>query len=359
MVSRGNLCFLLPGPIDHAVGGYRIAFLYSEFFAKNGWAVRILIPHLKYRPKTRKEFLKAVYWALRSKFKKPLQWFEFHRIQPNYIPFFTGLLPREILVAVGADSMEASISAACEHRTIHFVQGYENWSHEEVYLSELFARAARRVVISKGLLTRMEALGLEATIIPNPVERNNFHIEIPYADRKNFSIGFMVHEQPLKAWRVAWNAALLLQAKYPEVQIHCFGTDVRPAELPETVSYLRSPDRKELRTFFNSLRVFLAPSLSEGWGLTPSEAMQCGCCVVASDIDGHREFMVHETNGLLASPGEPEAFYIAAEAILMDPKLGERLAAQAVQSMKQYSMETSIAAWEPILKELADSSAHI
>jgi glycosyltransferase involved in cell wall biosynthesis len=354
--SGRDVCFLLPGPIDRAVGGYRIAFLYAERLKSRGWNVRVVIPHLMRAPISMFESLKSRYWMMRSRIRKPLNWFGFENTSPLYIAHFVGIHDNEVLVAVGADSMEGAIAARTESRTIHFVQGFENWSHDESRLSELYRRAARRVVISQGLWKRMRDQNLTATLIRNPVEPNHFYVEIPYKDREPLSIGFMIHEQPLKAWRVAWRAILLLKDRYPNLEVHCFGTDPRPAELPAAVSYLQSPDRKTLRGFYNTVRVFLAPSLSEGWGLTPSEAMQCGCCVVASDIDGHREFMVHEQNGLLAIPGDAEAFGTALESILIDPMRAEQLAAEAARSMQKFSMEASIEEWENVLRELAESN---
>jgi len=46
--------------------------------------------------------------------------------------------------------------------------------------------------------------------------------------------------------------------------------------------------------FYNSVKVFLFPSRSEGFGLPPLEAMSCGVPVVYSDAPAHNEFCVGE-----------------------------------------------------------------
>jgi alpha-1,3-rhamnosyl/mannosyltransferase len=49
----------------------------------------------------------------------------------------------------------------------------------------------------------------------------------------------------------------------------------------------------DLRDLYSSCRVFVYPSLYEGFGLPPLEAMACGAAVVASDIGSHREVLGH------------------------------------------------------------------
>lgn len=54
------------------------------------------------------------------------------------------------------------------------------------------------------------------------------------------------------------------------------------AALPDNAIYLGRVDDAELRTLYENARAFCFPSLYEGWGLPPGEAMLLGCPVVAS-----------------------------------------------------------------------------
>ena len=90
---------------------------------------------------------------------------------------------------------------------------------------------------------------------------------------------------------------------------------VIPGWVPDPFPYLRAAD------------VFVLPSLQEGSGaLALLEALQAGCAVVASDIDGVPEDVVHGENGLLVPPGDATALGRMLETVLVDAGLRARLA---------------------------------
>jgi alpha-1,3-rhamnosyl/mannosyltransferase len=48
---------------------------------------------------------------------------------------------------------------------------------------------------------------------------------------------------------------------------------------------------EEMRALYSSCKIFVYPSLYEGFGLPPLEAMACGAPVVASRIAAHEEVL--------------------------------------------------------------------
>ena len=52
--------------------------------------------------------------------------------------------------------------------------------------------------------------------------------------------------------------------------------------------HLENVSADELRVLYSHAEAFVSPSTSEGFGLPPAEAMQCGAPVVVSDIPAHR-----------------------------------------------------------------------
>ncbi len=75
-----------------------------------------------------------------------------------------------------------------------------------------------------------------------------------------------------------------------------------------------------LSWFYSAADVLLYPSLYEGFGLPPLEAMACGCPVLASDIPPVREVVADA--GRLLPPTQEAAWTDALAAVLNDP--GER-----------------------------------
>ena len=73
------------------------------------------------------------------------------------------------------------------------------------------------------------------------------------------------------------------------------------------------------------------PSHAEGLGLVPIEAMIAGCPVVASEVGGLPEVVVHGETGLLVPPGDAAALADAIQVLIESRDLRERLARTAKQ----------------------------
>ena len=68
---------------------------------------------------------------------------------------------------------------------------------------------------------------------------------------------------------------------------------VASSDLAGRVHFTGYVSEEELRALYASCRVFVYPSLYEGFGLPPLEAMACGAPVVASRIGSHEEVLGH------------------------------------------------------------------
>jgi phosphatidylinositol alpha-mannosyltransferase len=72
--------------------------------------------------------------------------------------------------------------------------------------------------------------------------------------------------------------------------------------------------------------LFVAPSTGrESFGVVLLEAMAAGLPIVTSDIDGYREVVRHEREGLLVPPSDPLAVARAAFRLIDDDALARRL----------------------------------
>lgn len=60
-------------------------------------------------------------------------------------------------------------------------------------------------------------------------------------------------------------------------------------DLPETFQQVGHVNDARLRSLYSHATALIFPSLYEGFGLPPLEAMTCGCPVLVSDIPAHRE----------------------------------------------------------------------
>ncbi|MBC8059045.1 MAG: glycosyltransferase family 4 protein [Clostridiaceae bacterium] len=91
----------------------------------------------------------------------------------------------------------------------------------------------------------------------------------------------------------------------------------------------------DLPMFYNACEVFAYPSLYEGFGLPPLEAMSCGVPVITSNLTSIPE-VVGEA-GILIDPYDEEALSKALLKVLCDLKLQSSLGLKGIERAKNYN----------------------
>ena len=92
---------------------------------------------------------------------------------------------------------------------------------------------------------------------------------------------------------------------------------------------------EELPWWYNAAELFVYPSLYEGFGLPPLEAMACGTPVVSSKVSSLPE--VVGPGGLLVDPTDTVALASAMERLLTDRDAHDRIAAAGLAQAKTFS----------------------
>ena len=109
----------------------------------------------------------------------------------------------------------------------------------------------------------------------------------------------------------------------------------------------------DLPALINCAEVFAFPSIFEGFGLPPLEAMACGVPVVCSDASSLPE-VVGEA-GLLLPPKDVAAWTEALGRVLRDSALRARLRAQGLARARQFTWEAAarqtLAVYERVLAQ--------
>lgn len=94
---------------------------------------------------------------------------------------------------------------------------------------------------------------------------------------------------------------------------------------------------EDLPYFYNSASVFVYPSLYEGFGLPPLEAMSCRVPVITSNISSIPE-VVGDT-ALLINPFDTEELKVALEKVLENSVYGDELARKGYERSKLFNWE--------------------
>ena len=109
------------------------------------------------------------------------------------------------------------------------------------------------------------------------------------------------------------------------------------------------PD-KTLAVLYRLARAFVFPSLYEGFGLPPLEAMASGTPVITSNLSSLPE--VVGDAALLIDPYDPSAIADAMRRVLLDTDLREDLRARGLRRVSEFSWERSVRRVREIYEEV-------
>jgi glycosyltransferase involved in cell wall biosynthesis len=112
-------------------------------------------------------------------------------------------------------------------------------------------------------------------------------------------------------------------------------------KLHKAVRFLGFVPDRTLAVLYRLARVFVFPSLYEGFGLPPLEAMASGTPVVTSNVSSLPE--VVGDAAVLIDPYDPAAIADGVRQVLTTPSLRADLIARGLAKVREYSWERSVA----------------
>ena len=131
-----------------------------------------------------------------------------------------------------------------------------------------------------------------------------------------------------------------------------FGAYPIETKLPNYFSYTYQATPAQLRDeVFGKAKVYLLPSVLEGWGLTGIEAMASGAALVASRIGGIEDY-ANDENSLLVAPDDHEGFVSAVTELLKNNSKRISLSTKALSLLPLYSIEASVDKLEKVLETM-------
>lgn len=107
--------------------------------------------------------------------------------------------------------------------------------------------------------------------------------------------------------------------------------------LGERVRFLGRADTEDLALLYNAAEVHVHPSLYEGFGLTPLEAMTSGTPTIVSNVSSMPE--VVGDAGILVSPTDVEEWTVAMWRVLTESGLREMLREKGLKRAAHFSWE--------------------
>jgi O-antigen biosynthesis alpha-1,2-mannosyltransferase len=132
---------------------------------------------------------------------------------------------------------------------------------------------------------------------------------------------------------------------------HSLQCEIRESLLGERVQFVDSPSAEELACLYRGALAFVFPSLYEGFGLPPLEAMACGVPVLTSNVCSLPEVMGDAA--VLVDPLDVEAIADGIRRLVQDGELRAKLQQRGLLRAKAFSWEETARKTSDILRMAA------
>lgn len=210
------------------------------------------------------------------------------------------------------------------------------------------------MTISNWLNKIVKRADANSAIIPNGFDFSKFNLKIPIDQKDKYSITTMYHLSDNKGCVYSYEALRLVKERYPQLKVLLFGAVAPVKTLPDWYEFYHMPSAKLHNEIYNRSAIYIASSLSEGWGLTIGEAMACGAAIACTDIDGFKEMVDDDVNALLSPVKNPEAMAKNIIRLIEDDELRFRLAKAGSESIKQFRWEDSYDKFKRVIESNLD-----
>lgn len=128
---------------------------------------------------------------------------------------------------------------------------------------------------------------------------------------------------------------------------------VADAGLNDRLRFMPEVATEHMADWYRILDLYIAPQRWEGFGLTPIEAMACGCPVLATRVGAFEALVVEGETGALIETGSVQAMQEAADALLSDAAhLREMAQASRRHVTQNFSIQTEAASLVTLYRKL-------
>lgn len=290
----------------------------------------------------------AIYWGgVRNLAGNFRAWRHFRALAPDIVhQHFGGGYLRGIAKAAGVPRIIA-------HFHGHGAEVQGKWS---VPHSSVFADAAIATSRSVGTMIRgrVEPTVIYPCVVPLRAAAS------PVLEAKAPVIGALSRVALVKGHLYLVRAMPAVLARVPQARLEIAGDGPEIGTLRAEIARLGLTDfvtmlgwQDDLDPLFERWRVFAAPSLIEGFGISVLEAAMRGLPIVASQVGGIPELIEDGVSGLLVPPEEPDALAGALVTLLTDKALGTCLGkAAAVRAATNFAPDTFLRAMSAVYERL-------
>ncbi len=268
------------------------------------------------------------------------------------------------------EHMYGSRDASSLRRSVHF------------YLTRRVLRKAARVLavsqFTKNEIEKLLAIpDSRIEVVYNAIDERFLHGHATEADRAliaqryQVSYPFLLYAGAIRPHKnvvriieafSALKSELQKEERFPDLKLIIIGDDLSShprlrrtvvrSGVQHDVRFLGFVPIEVLRIFYDVAKIFVFPSLYEGFGLPPLEAMAHGTPVVTSNTSSLPE--VAGNAALLVNPENVFEIQRGLQRVLLDPALRAQMKQRGYEQAQRFSWTTSVSRILEIYREVAD-----
>lgn len=201
-----------------------------------------------------------------------------HPVGINFVT--SGKMPfADAVIATGYHSVDSVLKSNIKNK-FYYIRGFENWVTSEKNLLKSY-RSLNCIVNSTWLQSYLIQNNIKSHLVYPGLDFDIFYDE--FNNSRNY-LGALWHKRQTKRQEDAVHASNL--SGFP---IKMLNKDIKEA----------SPEK--CRSFYNSVKVWFAPTELEGLHNCPMEASLCGCSLVCTDHfqSGMSDYAIHNETALV------------------------------------------------------------
>ncbi len=257
------------------------------------------------------------------------------------------------------------------HDLIRFSLGFAKETITEKILLKLDIRGIKRashiIAVSqttrKDMITHLKIPDDRISVIYNGLDHSLFK---PYKVRL-FNRPYILYvgsERPRKNLGRLFEAFAVIIKEFPELLLVKVGVAGRTREyrqetmrkldslrIDQAVIFVEYVSELDLAYYYSSAALLAYPSLYEGFGFPPLEAMACGCPVVTSDTSSLPE-VVGEA-GIMFNPYDTDSLVEAMRKVLTDSELRDDMVRKGLEQAKKFSWEKAAKETQEVYNKVA------
>ena len=216
------------------------------------------------------------------------------------------------------------------------------------YFSEQSLRLFKNIdyiAVSKSTKAELQSIigNREVSIIENSFDPYKFEYNFYDEDTFLLTLTRLSNRKGLKYLLYAWkklnlNIPLKIAGSGPQKERLVKLKNKLNLKNVEFLGYVSEEKKVDL---LKKAKLYILPTLGEGFGISNLEAMASGTPVISSDTWGVKDYIVDGENGLLAQPGNSDELAEKIELAMSDPKLRKKISQNARQTAEKYTIDNT------------------